>query len=246
MENINKDLMPLTQVKDIELTAVLPQEMVGAQKQLISWCDAKVASIRNESEELRLATEHAKAAKWKHSTLQSQYNKSLKRIEYYEKIKAALEHGFYIVPNFPIQMFAIRKGGHKDPKGFERDSASWGRRNFEQNAQELPEGDGVYRNPFPIVVREEKRKTDGTLVVESYPRAWDDFEFPINMAKPQIMSVTQTALALKIFDRVGVMPSVKKKKEDPVIIGQIINKIGPYSERIVSFMIAWHLNTNVL
>lgn len=246
MENTNQELIPAVEVKDIELTAVLPQEMIGAQKQLIAWCDNKVAAIKIESEELRQAVDHAKRSKWKSGTLQTQYNKSVKRMEYYEKIKSALEQGFYIVPNFPIQLFAIRKGKTKEPKGFERDSVSWGRRNFEQKAQELPEGDGVYRNPFPIVYREEKKKSDGTLYIESYPGAWDEFEFPINMAKPQIMSVTQTALALKIFDRVGVMPSVRKKKEDPVIIGQIINKSGAYSEKVVSFMIAWHLNTNVL
>lgn len=93
---------------------------------------------------------------------------------------------------------------------------------------------------------ETKQRSDGKYETESYPTEWDQFEFPINMAKPKIMSVTQTTLALKVFDRIGVMPSVRRKKEDPVIIGQIIHKRGPASTQIVSFMIAWHLNTNML
>lgn len=241
---VQQDVLAPAPVRDIELTATLPSEMVASQQQLIAWCDNRIAFCRAESQELGEAVEHAKKNKWKSGTLQTQHNRSLRRVEYYEKIKGALEQGYYIVPNFPIQIFAIRKGHNRKPKGFNR--ASWrNASNHVQEEQELPSGEGVYRNPFPIVCQEEKQKQDGTKYYESYPEEWDKFEFPINMAKPQIMSVTQTALAMKVFDRVGVMPSVRRKKEDPVIIGQIVHKNGP-TEKVVSFMIAWHLNTNVL
>jgi hypothetical protein len=64
------------------------------------------------------------------------------------------------------------------------------------------------------------------------------------MAKPEIMNATAAAMRMKIFDQIGVMPHTRKK-EDPVIIGQIIRKVG-YTKHTVSFMIAWHLNTNVI
>lgn len=227
-------------VQDISLTAVLPQEMVAAQTQLIAWCENKIAVERADVDELRLATDHAKSHKWKSATLESQWKKALKRLEYYVKIKIALEAGYYIVPNFPIEMFAIRKQHGRRPKG--HSSRYW--EQHQQKSQELPAGEGDYRNPFPIVVRSSETLPDGKTIAGSYPREWDQFEFPINMAKPLIMSVTQTALAMKVFDRVGVMPSTRRK-QDPVIIGQIINKSG-YTEKTVSFMIAWHLNTNVL
>lgn len=232
----------MEEVKDLELTAVIPSEMVASQQQLISWCDKKIVLANSESAELWEAVEHAKKNKWKSTTLQTQHNRAVKRVEYYQKIKSALEAGYYIVPNFPIEMFAIRKQHGRKPKGWS--NSKWG--SHQQKAAELPAGAGEYKNPFPFVVRESKQLPDGKWENESYPTEWDAFEFPINMAKPQIMSVTQTALTMKIFDRVGVMPSVRKKKEDPVIIGQIIHKGAGNSEKVVSFMIAWHLNTNVL
>lgn len=227
-------------VKDLELTATVPSEMVASQQQLISWCEKKIISATIEAQELGESVEHAKKNKWKSGTLQIHHNRAIKRVEYYEKIKSALLQGYYIVPNFPIEMFAIRRQHNRKPKGWS--GSQWA--SHQQKSQELPQGEGAYRNPFPLVMRESTKQLDGSYKNESYPTEWDDLEFPINMAKPQIMSVTQMALALKVFDRVGVMPSVRKK-EDPVIIGQIVNKNG-YNEKVVSFMIAWHLNTNVL
>lgn len=233
-------------VKDIELTATVPQEMIGAQQQIILWCEKKIVEGRSESQELFAAVEHAKKNKWKYTTLQNQYSKSVKKVEYYEKIKGALEAGYYIVPNFPIEIFAIRKGLHRRPTGKSTSTSQWNLGSHQQSFQELPAGEGVYRNPFPLVVTEEQKGSDGKTYYSRYPEEWDQFEFPINMAKPQIMSVTQTAMTMKLFDRVGVMPSVRKKKEDPVIIGQIVRKGAGRSEKVVSFMIAWHLNTNVI
>lgn len=232
----------MEEVKDLELTAVIPSEMVASQQQLIAWCEKKILSANVEAIELGEAVDHARKNKWKSGTLATQHSRALKRVEYYKKIKLALEAGYYIVPNFPIEMFAIRKQHNRKPRGWS--NSKWA--DHTQKSAELAAGQGEYKNPFPLVVRESRQLQDGKWEQESYPTEWDQFEFPINMAKPQIMSVTQTALTLKIFDRVGVMPSVRRKKEDPVIIGQIVHKTNGNTEKVVSFMIAWHLNTNVL
>jgi len=233
---------PALAVNDLQLTATLPKEMVDAQTHLMNWCDKKIEACTLESQELKEATEHAKKMKWKFSTLQSQYYKAEKRVQYYTKIKEALLHGYYIVPNFPIQMFAIRTDKEK-PKG--HSWSYWG--DFEQEAKELPIGQAEYKNPFPCIERinsvyDNVTKEEITKA-ESYPLWWENLEFPITMAKPIIMQATTRAMALKIFDQIGIMPAYKK--EDPVIIGQIINKNG-YTTKTVSFMIAWHLNTNVI
>lgn len=227
-------------VKDLELTAMAPLEMVNAQQQLITWCDGKLVSLRHESKELFDAYEHAKFMDWKYSTLEGQYKKSLKKISYYEKIKSALLEGYYIVPNFPIQLFAIRTNRKKVSGS---SGQYWG--DFRQEEQELIAGDGEYQNPFPVVVRQQAIHKDGVELRKSHSYAdeWAEMEFPITMSKPNIMKATSRAMALKIFDRIGVMPATKN--EDPVIIGQIIRKNG-WTKKIVSFMIAWHLNTNVL
>ncbi len=213
--------------------------MVVAQRQLIAWCEKKIEVVRLETDELQAAAEHAKKMKWKSGTLESQYRKSVKLVEYYEKIKAALLAGYYIVPNFPIEIFAIRKKYGRRPKG--HSTQYWG--SHQQDAMELPAGEGEYKNPVPIVERIAST-TDNKA--ESYPTDWDEMVFPITMSKAPIMEATSTAMGLKVFDQIGVMPATRRKKEDPVIIGQIFHKSGAYTSKTVSFMIAWHLNTNML
>jgi len=205
---------------------------------LISWCDKKVLACQDEVRELWDARERAKKMKWKWEPLHNLWRNSSRRLAYYEKVKAALNAGFYIVPNFDIQMFAIRTK-KKTPKD------NWVIGSFadhKKEAQELPAGEGEYQNPFPVVY--EKYIADGNER-KRYHRAdhWDTMEFPIMMAKPAVMDACSRAMALKVFDRIGVFPN--HRKEDPVIIGQIFTKRG-YNERIVSFMIAWHLDTRVI
>jgi hypothetical protein len=227
------------QVKDIELTATLPNEMIVAQQQLITWCDGKIQVIRVESAELKEAFEHAKEMKWKYTALQKQYNKSIQRISYYEKIKEALLAGYYIVPNFDVEIFAIRTKRER-PLRF-LSTSQWETNRAEQPAHDVALGEGDYVNNRPIIF--EQKIEDNKK--EFWAEKWQDIEFPVTMAKPMIMEATTQAMKQKIFDRFGVFPSTRKKT-DPVIIGQIVHKESNYKDRIVSFMIAWHINTNVI
>ncbi len=148
--------------------------------------------------------------------------------------------GYYIVPNFPIQMFAIktnRRRVHVRSNSVNSD--------HQQQCVILSIGKGDYKNPFPLVERRYAKYNGDEKIESSMSQAsdWDDIDFPITMAKPKIMEATTRAMALKIFDQIGVMPVTRN--EDPVIIGQIIRKSG-YMTKTVSFMIAWHLNTNMI
>lgn len=237
----NEIINPASVLNDLQLTATLPHEMVNAQQQLITWVDSKLILLRVETKELELATAHAKKMKWKYSVLHNQHSRSIKRVSYYEKIKSALIEGYYIVPNFPIQMFAIRTNKQRPLRVFSTRRFD----NRTQEAMELPETIGEYKNPVAIQYEITQNLSEGKTLTQYWNEKWDDIDFPITMAKPEIMEATSHAMGLKVFDRIGIMPSIKRK-EDPVIIGQIISKTNAYSEKIVSFMIAWHLNTNVL
>lgn len=226
-------------VGDVSLTATLPHEMVESQNQLIAWCTNKLAVLKSESIELQEAYAHAKRSKWKTSVLYAHWQKSLKREIYYDKMKQALEAGFYIIPNFPVTMFAIRT--KKNSPDGKMSTSYWGSKT--QDAMQLPAGEGEYKNPEPIVERETTKWADNTTTSHSVATDWQDIEFPITMAKPFIMEATSRAMALNIFDQFGIMPPTRN--DDPVIIGQIRMKNG-YSEKVCSFMIAWFLNTKVL
>ena len=120
-------------VQDISLTAVLPQEMVAAQTQLIAWCENKIAVERADVDELRLATDHAKSHKWKSATLESQWKKALKRLEYYVKIKIALEPDITLFRISPLKCSLFASSMDGDPKDTAPDignSISRNRRSF--------------------------------------------------------------------------------------------------------------------
>lgn len=233
--------------EDLQLTAVLPQEMITAQAQLLTWCGKKVAAVEYDVRELALAVEQAKRNGWGSSALVRHHGIAMKKLEYYVKLQAAVQAGYYIVPNFPITYFAVRTDKKKPVKMLTTDR--WFRRGSkEQLTHDMPLGEGEYKNPDPVIHQSGFVNTEETER-NYWAEDWqDEIEFPISMAKPLIMEVTAQAMAMKIFDRFGIMPAVVKN-EDPLIIGQIVMRSrGSYGhrEKIVSFMIAWHLNTNVL
>ncbi len=74
---------------------------------------------------------------------------------------------------------------------------------------------------------------------------WKELEFPLQMAKLNIMEATNRAMALKCFDDFGIMPG--KKKEDPIIVARLRDpRSTKYWEKWITFMVAWHLNTRDL
>lgn len=239
MELIQSNIInQASELPDVALTAILPHEMVDAQNQLISWCAKKIVLCSDECVELAAAHDRAVKMKWKSEPLHRLHLQAKKRVVYYEKVKAALEAGYYIVPNFPIDMFAIRT--KKKPTGYSNNYWALHR----QDAQELPIGEGEYKNPFPIRSISSYKDSNNDTHHDNYAEGWDDLEFPITMAKPNIMDVSSRAMALKIFDQIGILPSARKK-EDPVIIGQVKLKNGSRT-KLVSFMIAWHLDTSMI
>ena len=76
-------------------------------------------------------------------------------------------------------------------------------------------------------------------------------EFPVTMAKPDVIEATSRAKALKIFDDLAILPGYAPSKGttppkgDPIIVGRIIDRArsGPYNTHYLTFIIAWHINT---
>lgn len=246
---------PVVQKPDgnIAVTALVPEQMSSCQSALVGWCQQKIADMRGEAVELRGAFEQAKAKKWKTSVLQRHASLAEKRIVFYEKMLAALEHGFVIVPNFPVGMFAVRKeeGTNPDCRYYNYVRVGYGRPSHEQIPDKLPEGEGEYQNPFPHVYDYGRKTENNVEFVKTMPHSWKELEFPVAMAKPEIMQATDRAMALKIFDQFGILPKEVVKTgratRDPIIVGQLIDpRSTTYNQKLVTFMIAWHLDTRVL
>src|SRR5229473_7548672 len=125
---------------DLTLVALTPADMIPAQTELRAWCEQKIRAVKAELADLEtnleLATEHG----WKHASVAASLNRTAKRILYYEKLHAAVEAGYVIVPNFPVDVFAVRVKRVKQPE--KTSDNNWG--GFAANPQFLPTGEGRY------------------------------------------------------------------------------------------------------
>ena len=61
-----------------------------------------------------------------------------------------------------------------------------------------------------------------------------------------MMNATQEAMALRVFDQVGISPQGSVRAADPLIIGQILGHKEGYKRKTISFLIAWHLDLRSL
>ena len=240
-----------------QAVAMSAQDMMRAQITVKDFLGAKLVGLDAEIAEVQATYEAAVKHKWKSSTFLSQLSRLKAKRLYYGKLLAACEAGYTVVPNMDCAVFAIRV---KREKPVEWDQGQ--PMEYEHNAphlrdeeeQRLPVGEGRYENPKQTVRTTEDKFTDpktGKLMRKMYAEAVDfcDLEFPLAVATPMIMDATTAAMQAKIFDRIGVVigknQTVRERKGDPLVIGQIRMKEG-YGYKTASFLIAWYLDPRTL
>lgn len=237
---------PSIPVPTVHLVARNPAEMQAAQADLSRWLKDKLTSVEREVADLNAALNEAREAGWSVTALTRQRNKAVESEEYYYKLLAAVEAGYTIIPDFPIEVFAIRVD-RSTPRG-KTVMSDWSSSSAvpdDEKPDSLTVGEGEYVNPVPAVERQAiaMKRADQSPFTRHYarPSEFRDVAFPLRAARAEVMNATQQAMALKIFDRVGICPA--KRKADPLIIGQVL---APKSGKTISFIIAWHLNLNEL
>lgn len=250
---VHVETAPPTQMT---VVAQNPQEMLVAQARLVEWAKGKLAEARQDHVELVQNYEIAVKSKWRSDTLKRHAAKALRKVDFYEKILGALEAGYVIVPNFPVDVFAIRT------------SKTWPERNEvagnwatpdPQTAVPSPSGEGRYVDSHAHVHDElqvTKRDPVTYKAIDTERHAWAeafrDVDFPFATAKPEILTATQRALALKLFDDVAVSPQRSGHRTrptvqgDPMVIGRVLFRERTYVLRAVSFLISWHVDTRDL
>jgi hypothetical protein len=230
--------------RDLTLVALSPSDMTTTQAELATWCDQKVSAVQRELNDLEtnleLATEHG----WKRETVIATINRTKKRVLYYEKMKAAVEAGYLIVPNFPIDVFAVRVQRAKQRQATAQ--YEYARDYKTAKAELLPAGDGRYVDEtlftsdesFDEKLADGKTKRVGRYVSGDY----DAVDFPLAAVKPVVLQATQRAMALRIFDEMGTVTNTGGR--DPIVVGRLLDPRG--NGRCVTFFIAWWLDTATL
>lgn len=215
------------------------EEMAKAQSGLSAWLTRKIKEVRKELSEVRQSLKVAKERKWSSAPFQRQKNRIEGQSKYYCKLLAAVNAGYVLVPEFPVDIFAVRV--NRSRPGYENTLSS----------DKLEVAEGRY-----VAGDATKRWAGGG---ENRQLVNDDFQnvtFPLVAAKPHVMQATAEAMEKKIFDEVGIVTGTSSYGHkrtaatntfgDPLIIGIIKADKRGYQEKRCHFLIAWHVNVEDL
>jgi hypothetical protein len=242
-ESVAVAVVPEIEVGGDLVVAANPGEMQKAQITVVRWADARLQKAREDLEEARECHATAKQAGWNKAPFAKRVRTAELTVNYYEKVVAALEEGYCIVPNFPVTLLAIRT--LRDEPTVQMNTPGYDPGLVEEHPDtEASIGEGEYVDP-QVRLKEKvwyrDKNPDGTTK-RAYWEASEfrDVSMPVKFMRPRVLDATQHAMAQKIFDEVGVMPA--RKKTDPVVIGRII---GPGNKEM-SFLISWFIDRNDL
>lgn len=245
---MTEDTITQTEPKEIASTQV---ELPLIQSQLKSWCVDKLNEVRQSQAELQLAYEEAKAHKWKSSAIGSAAKRELQRVQFYEKMLAALEAGYMLFPPIDeVDVIAIRTNKERHPHRDDEHRAYSTPFNYLTTSELPPVGKGEYRDPVQRwqrwgTVTVSKKRDDGS----TYQQKENNFRpldvmgkpvFPLVMARVQCVNVTNAAMEKKLFDDIAIYP--RRARKDPVILGRIHDPHDPNTRRVFNFLISWRVD----
>lgn len=240
----------LALIPQFHAVAVNATEMQAASAGIQKWLEAKVAALGNIVDETHAALDSATRNGWATTALRSAHQREKQKQRYYGKLLAAVEAGYTIVPNMDVDVFAIRVKREKPAQPSTSITNKWQSTPTvrDEEEQRLEVGEGRYESPTQRVTtsrstaKDEKGETLHTTTVT--PVDFADLEFPLALAHSVVMDATGRAMALKIFDRIGIVPNTATSG-DPIVLGQITFKQGWQTKR-ASFLIAWYLDPRTL
>jgi len=229
------------------IAATTPDEMVHTQAQLVAWCDQKLAEISDDKLEFGCMEDAAAKHGFDVGGIRRRLGKLKAKREFYEKVREAVQAGYVIVPNFPINVFAIRTTKSEPQSNPQESTHKYHLDDMGQAATLSPAGEGKNVNPWPETATYETSLVRDGKPVDGFRRevlAFKDVAFPVAIVKPQIIEATGEALKKLIFDEVGIVRN--SAQGDPIIIGRIRERGVRSGGKEVSFFIAWWLDLDTL
>lgn len=236
-------------VPQFHAVAVNATEMASASAGIQTWLRNKIHSLDTEVNEARATLDASIRNKWKSSTFRAQLQRAGQRRLYYGKLLAACEAGYTIVPNMPVDVFAIRVKCDAPAARAATATAVTYRptaRPQDETEQRLLPGEGRYESPKQMVITErmveKNAKGESVNRVTVTPVGFQDIDFPFAVAHPVVMDAVARAMSMKIFDRIGM---VSEGAGDPIVLGQMT--LGPgWRVKRASFLIAYYLDPRTL
>lgn len=222
-----------------------PEELNIAQQQMVVWADNRIADARDELRDLEANLLLAQQNDWQPGNWKRQMGRVKDTIIYYGKVRAALLEGYCIVPNFPIDVFAVKTRKKKPNKVSESSTWRGGPTLPDMRPDKSPVGEGDYVAPETLNDTWEEEHDDEKN--EGKTKTWFCAtasemrapEFPFTLVKPEILEDVSFAKTIRIFDELGVMPERRRRSGgDPVVIGRI-RMSNSWSSRTMCFLLSW-------
>ena len=213
-----------------------------SQAGLLAHVTSKAQEAQEGLNEAEAALDYARAHKWNTQQLRAVVNRNRKQLEYLEKARMAVEAGYVIMPAINGSAFAVRIGAKATLPEGTTSTPEWGRKGdsiSEVHTDSPPAGEGKYVAPeCEFICDWYECEKDGKVTKYRHDIGTDFISaipFPAVMAKPVLMDATERAMALKIFDDIGIFPGRRIRNADPIIYGRIIR---PTREPLF-FLICW-------
>jgi len=233
------------------LAARTAVEMAQAQTSMVEWFRLKLADEKHELAEFESIVRHAKSHKWNTRNLAPRVSRQKKRITFYEKCLLASTMGYMIVPEFEVDIVAIRTIRDEPLYESMRREGSYNKlsRSDLRNdpAGEHAAGVGHYVSALPTGrtwMTHEKKEGKDIDVSHVETMDYTDPEFPVTVATPVIIEAVGQAMKGKIFDEIAVCPS-SGRGSDPIVIGRVCMKQG-YNWKRINFLIGWCVDLRML
>ena len=239
--------------ENIFVAASTLEEMNLAQKNLIIWSGKKIEKLMGEVKAAEDNLEIAKKRKWGTDSFKRIVAVAQKKVDFYSKVRAALEAGYTIIPDMPMDIFAIRTTAKNPRRNDTSTSTQYGSRAIpsDQITNNPALGAGKFVSPQAFVETRKFEGQDRDKKPVPMEKAWavefdEAIDFPFKLAKPSVLNATAKALGQKFFDVLGAAPSRNAaRKGDPMVIGRIFVKHG-WHEKGISFLVSWFVDSKDL
>jgi len=219
-----------------QVVAFTPNELVIAQRTVRGWCAENIRRLYRQKQDAEKNVATAIAGKFNSKPFKSLVRRCERRIVYYKKIGKAIKLGYMIVPNFDLDLFAVRTAAKKPRKQI----STWNA-DFNQEGQQLLEGEGRYVDFRPFWGERERTRSDDKVETVYFPTEFDEeITFPVALIKPGIIEATKAVLKEKLFDQVGVARGRLLARADPIVCGRFLDPVR--REKAVTFFIAWWMD----
>lgn len=231
-----------------EMIALDRPQLERAHAQMLEWVRGEQRRVALELSDERAALESAIAHHWDRKPFRRKVAQLEARTTFLGKLEEALLAGYVLVPNFDMDVFAIRTTA-RAPRGGETTNRF---DQFLQPAQLLPPRVGEYRNPAPAAlertdrIRSERDPKEVKEVTKYWPHAWAQIEFPMAIARPALMNRAGEVMAQRLFDELGVARDTQgrgRRAGDPFLLGRIRN---PSGRADVTFFLGWYFDPSAL